>query len=118
MSEKPPKIILYGHPTCPGVFPVQGMLKQAEVEYEYVNIYEDPFAREQVRDINNGYESVPTLVFPDGSTLTEPDARELRRKLQSMGYNVPLTAILMGNLGKLVIAAGIILALLRGLGVF
>ena len=118
MSENATKIILYGHPTCPGVFPIKGMLHQAEVQYEYINIHEDPFAREHVRDINKGYESVPTLLFPDGSTLTEPDERELRRKLQAMGYKVPLTAIIMGNLWKLVMAAGIILALLRAFGVF
>jgi mycoredoxin len=118
MSENPNKIILYAHPACPGVFPVKSMLNQAEADYEYINIYEDPFAREHVRDINNGYESVPTLVFPDGSTLTEPDERELRRKLQAMGYKVPLLAIITGNLWKIVMVAGIVLALLRGFGVF
>ena len=38
----------------------------------------------------NGYESVPTLVFPDGSTLTEPTNGGLQAKLGEMGYTVPL----------------------------
>jgi mycoredoxin len=112
------KIILYAHPACPSVYPVQGVLKQAEAEYEYINIYEDYAAREHVREINSGYESVPTLVFPDGSTLTEPSESHLRRKLQQMGYIVPFTAIITGNLWKLVILAGVVLALLRSMGVF
>ena len=112
------KIILYAHPACPTVYPVQGMLKQAQADFEYINIYEDYDAREHVREINNGYESVPTLVFPDGSTLTEPSERQLRRKLQQMGYLVPFTAIITGNLWKLVILAGVVLAILRSMGVF
>lgn len=62
------------------------MLDEAHVDYEYVDIYTDPAAREWVREVNRGYESVPTLVFPDGSTLTEPSRRQLRAKLKSLGY--------------------------------
>jgi mycoredoxin len=112
------KIILYAHPACPSVYPVQGVLKQAEAEFEYINIYEDYAAREHVREINSGYESVPTLIFPDGSTLTEPSESQLRRKLQQMGYIVPFTAIITGNLWKLVIIAAVVLAILRSMGVF
>jgi mycoredoxin len=113
------KIILYAHPTCPSVYPVRGMLKQAEADFEYINIYEDDAAREHVREINSGYESVPTLIFPDGSTLTEPSESQLRRKLQQMGYIVPFTAIIIGNFWKVVfIGGGVGLALLRGMGVF
>lgn len=118
MSENIKKITMYGHPACPQVFPVKGMLNQAKAGYDYINIFEDSFAREKVRDINNGNESVPTLVFPDDTTLTEPSAGELRDKLQSMGYEVPLTAMVMGNLWQLLILGGIVLALLRMLGVF
>ncbi|MDQ7025210.1 MAG: glutaredoxin domain-containing protein [Anaerolineae bacterium] len=118
MSEKSKKITMYAHPACPMVFPVKSMLKQAKADYDYINIFEDMAARDKVRDINNGYESVPTLLFPDGSTLTEPSAGELRNKLQSMGYKVPLTAMLMGNLWLIVIVAGVVFAILRALGVF
>ncbi len=68
--------------------PVRRLLEQADVSYEYVDIYGDPHARERVREINHGDESVPTLIFPDGSTLTEPSLRELRAKLQDMGYEI------------------------------
>ena len=61
------------------------MLEEAKVEYEYVNIYADEAARERVRAINRGCESVPTLVFPDGSTLTEPSRYQLVDRLKRMG---------------------------------
>lgn len=111
-------IVMYGTPTCPMVSPMKQMLARADVHYEYVNLVGDLMARERVREINNGYESVPTFEFPDGSTLTEPSAGEMKRKLEQMGYDVPASAMLMGNLWMLVIAGGVLLAILRILGVF
>lgn len=111
-------IIVYGHATCPGVPPVKLMLKQADIPYTYVDIHQDSAAREQVRQINNGYESVPTLVFPDGSTLTEPSGQALGRKLKEMGYHVPLHALIAGNLWLIVIVGAVLFALLRAFNVF
>lgn len=88
-SNTTEKVIMYGTPTCPGVPPVRGMLARAQVDFDYVNIGEDPIGRSQVMAINDGNASVPTLVFPDGSTLTEPSTAVLRQKLQSLGHTVP-----------------------------
>lgn len=109
----PEKILVYGHPGCPAVPPVTAMLTQAKVAFDYINIRQQPQAAAQVRAINNGNESVPTLLFPDGSTLTEPSASELKRKLEAMGYRVGPLAWLIGN-GWLIVTGLIILfALLR-----
>ncbi len=110
------KVILYGHATCPYIPPTLGMLSQSKVDYEYINIRKHPEAAQRVREINNGYESVPTLVFPDGSTLTEPSARQLKAKLESMGYRVGPAALLVGNLWVVVIVLAFILAVLRAVG--
>ena len=83
------KVIMYGTPTCPMVPPVRGVLNRAGAEFDYVNIAEDPEGRGQVMAINDGNARVPTLVFPDGSTLTEPSTAVLRQKLESLGYTVP-----------------------------
>ena len=80
---------MYGTPTCPGVPPARGMLDRAQVPFDYVNIAEDAESRGKVMAINDGNASVPTLVFPDGSTLTEPSTAVLRQKLESLGYKVP-----------------------------
>ena len=82
------KIILYGSPTCPMVPPVRDILDRAEVDYEYADIYLNLGARERVLAINNGNASVPTLSFPDGSTLTEPSSAVLTAKLEASGYVV------------------------------
>lgn len=89
-------IILYGHPTCPNIGPIKGLLTQSKVRFEYIDIHQDGAAAAHVRTINHGNESVPTLVFPDGSTLTEPTVGELQSKLISLGYKTGLTAWLIG----------------------
>ena len=82
------KIILYGSPTCPMVSPVRNTLERAKAEYDYVDIYLKPEGRKRVKEINNGNASVPTLTFPDGSSLTEPDEAALKAKLESIGFTV------------------------------
>ena len=111
------KLTLYGHAACPDVPPIKGMLSQAKVAYDYVDIHRDAKAAAVVRSINNGNESVPTLVFPDGSTLTEPSANQLKRKLETLGYHVGLWPLIIGNGWRIVIGAVILFAVLRFLEV-
>ena len=80
--------MLYGSPTCPMVSPVRNTLDRANVAYDYVDIYLNPDGRKRVLEINNGNASVPTLTFPDGSTLTEPNEAILIARLESMGHTV------------------------------
>lgn len=54
-----------------------------KVSYHEININEDEEAVETVMRLNNGHRSVPTIVFPDGSVLTEPTTPALAQKLQS-----------------------------------
>lgn len=50
------------------------------ISYEYIDIEEDEKAAEYVTRVNRGYQSVPTIVFPDGTILVEPSTRELASK--------------------------------------
>ena len=53
------------------------------IPYEAINIEEDENAAELVKRVNGGMQSVPTIIFPDGSVLVEPGARELAAKFSS-----------------------------------
>jgi len=109
----PDAVVVYGHPTCPGLGPVKGLLTQSKVKFEYVDIHQDSVAAARVRAINNGNESVPTLVFPDSSTLTEPTVGELKSKLESLGYKVGFIAWLIGHIWLIFfIGAGVLIAVL------
>ena len=117
MSEK---IMFYGTPVCGMVPGVRGVLDRAGASYEYVDISRDDVARQHVREINEGIESVPTLEFPDGDTLTEPSLRELEEKLAALGLQArPQTwsdrlALLLESPAILVVAIGLALVGLLG----
>ncbi len=51
------------------------------IPFRWIDIDKDTEARSFVEQTNSGFRSVPTLLFPDGSTLTEPSDSQLRRKL-------------------------------------
>ncbi len=108
-----PKVIVYGHAACPGVGPMRGLLLSSNVAHDYVDIRKDAQGAERVRAINNGNESVPTLVFPDGSSLTEPSVDAVSAKLAQLGYRVGVTGWLIGNAWRLLTAAIVIFAILR-----
>lgn len=74
-------LIVYGTPFCPMVPPVRRLLEEAGVAYDYIDIRQDREAAARVREITGGYESVPTLVFPDGKALVEPRVQALREAL-------------------------------------
>lgn len=70
-------IKLYGHKRCKMVKPVESYLRAKGIQYTYINTDKSQEAREFVMMVNDGFLSVPTLLFPDGSTLTEPDFSEI-----------------------------------------
>jgi mycoredoxin len=76
------ELLLYGTSWCGLSRHIQRVLDQHGIAYRYINIDQDPAAEEIVKQINRGFRSVPTIVFADGSTLTEPGAQELLDKLR------------------------------------
>ncbi len=80
MSNQQP-IVMYGTSWCPDCRRAQRVLEQHGVPYQYVNIEEDAAAAAYVVQVNNGFCSVPTIVFPDGAVLVEPSNRQLQAKL-------------------------------------
>ncbi len=80
---KPEKIKFYGTNWCPSSRRAKKTLETRGVDFEWINIDEDPVGRAFVMEVNNGYRSVPTIVFPDGDILVEPSSSELLKKLES-----------------------------------
>ncbi|HEY7012613.1 MAG TPA: mycoredoxin [Streptosporangiaceae bacterium] len=54
------------------------------IEMTEVDIERDPAAAEFVMSVNGGYQTVPTVVFPDGSALTNPSAAMVKDRLQEL----------------------------------
>ena len=57
-------------------------LKAEGIAYTEVDIETDPAAAEFVMSVNRGNQTVPTVKFADGSTMTNPSARDVKKKLR------------------------------------
>lgn len=83
-TEQPATITMYTTNWCPDCWRAKQVMQAMKVAYTEININEDEDAVDTVIALNNGNRSVPTIVFPDGSVLTEPSASVLSQKLQTL----------------------------------
>jgi mycoredoxin len=54
------------------------------IEMVEVDIEQDPAAAEYVMSVNGGNQTVPTVLFPDGSALTNPSAAAVKERLHML----------------------------------
>ena len=56
-------------------------LDREGIGYTEVNIEHDPASADYVMSVNGGNQTVPTVVFPDGSAATNPSLAEVKSRL-------------------------------------
>lgn len=74
-------IKVYGTPWCPDCRRSKQFLGEHRIAYDWVDIDEHPDAADEVRQLNQGKQIIPTILFEDGSILAEPTNAELAAKL-------------------------------------
>lgn len=60
---------------------LKSQMDREGIAYTEVNIEEDPALADFVMSVNNGNQTVPTVLFPDGSTATNPSLIEVKKRL-------------------------------------
>ncbi|HZZ97358.1 MAG TPA: mycoredoxin [Jatrophihabitantaceae bacterium] len=60
---------------------LKAQLQREGIEYAEVDIERDESAAELVMSVNGGNQTVPTLVFPNGTALTNPSVAEVKAQL-------------------------------------
>ena len=60
---------------------LKSQLDAAGIGYNEVNIENVDGTAELVAEINGGNQTVPTVIFPDGSSATNPSAAEVKSRL-------------------------------------
>jgi mycoredoxin len=78
------EIKMFGTKSCPDCLRAKQVFSRHKVVYTWIDITEDEKACDYVRKVNGGYQSVPTILFPDGSVLVEPGNAELEKKIAEM----------------------------------
>lgn len=77
---KPSQIVMYATEYCPDCHRAKKFFEAYNIPHLRINLEGNREAAEFVMQVNNGYRSVPTIIFPDGSVLVEPSWEELRQK--------------------------------------
>ncbi len=82
-SKTDQKIVMYATSWCGDCRMAKRWFDSHGIAYDYIDIEQDEQAAEYVVQVNGGSRSVPTIVFPDGSVLVEPSARQLSAKFSA-----------------------------------
>jgi len=77
-------ITMYSADWCGDCVRSKRLLDSLEVSYELIDVESVPGASEKVIEINGGKRSIPVILFPDGTHLTEPSDINLKAKLEAL----------------------------------
>lgn len=78
------KIVMYSGDHCGDCTRSKRLLDSLGVVYEVIEVDGNPQALEKIMEINNGFRSIPVILFEDGTHLTEPSDNALKTKLKEL----------------------------------
>ena len=78
------QLIMYTTPWCGFCRNLKRQLARDGVEVTEVDIEHDEAAAEFVMSVNGGNQTVPTVLFPDGTALTNPSAAQVKARLAAI----------------------------------
>ncbi len=77
--------VMYTTSWCGYCKRLKAQLAELAVSFEEINIEEVAGTAEIVERVNGGNQTVPTLVFSDGTAMTNPSAKQVAAKLAEIG---------------------------------
>ena len=75
------QLIMYTTSWCGFCRNLKKQLAREGIEIAEVDIERDEAAAEYVMSVNGGNQTVPTILFPDGTALVNPSAAQVRARL-------------------------------------
>ena len=78
------EIKMYSADWCGDCRRSKRLLDSLDVKYNLIDVEADASASDKVIEINGGQRSIPVIVFPDGTHLTEPSDNDLKAKLEAL----------------------------------
>jgi thioredoxin reductase (NADPH) len=76
-----PVMTVYGAPWCPHCKRVKKFLAAHRVRYTFVDIDTDPTAIERLKELQDGGQIIPTVIYPDGTHEVNPSDEALARRI-------------------------------------
>ena len=75
---------MYTTPWCGYCQRLKGQLDREGIAYDVVDIEQVPEAVQIVESVNDGNQTVPTLVYADGTSMTNPSIMQVKEKLAAL----------------------------------
>ena len=77
-------VTMYSTSWCGFCRRLKAQLAREGIEITEVNIEQDPAAAAFVMSVNGGNQTVPTVLFADGTALTNPSAAQVRERMKGL----------------------------------
>lgn len=77
-------LTMYSTTWCAFCRRLKSQLAADGIEITEINIEEDPAAADFVMSVNGGFQTVPTLLFSDGTALTNPSLAAVKQRLSEL----------------------------------
>jgi len=74
-------ITVFSTPWCGYCRGLKNALDRGGIGYNEIDIEQHPNGADYVMSVNGGNQTVPTVVFPDGTSATNPSMAEVRARL-------------------------------------
>ncbi|GAA3046151.1 mycoredoxin [Streptomyces olivoverticillatus] len=74
-------VTMYSTTWCGYCRRLKGQMDREGITYNEINIELDADSAAFVEKANGGNQTVPTVLFPDGSTLTNPSLAQVKAKI-------------------------------------
>jgi len=78
------EVTMYSTVWCGYCRRLKSQMERAGIGYVEVDIENDPVAAEIVMSVNGGNQTVPTVVFADGSALVNPSLAQVQDQLDNL----------------------------------
>lgn len=80
-NPAPGTVTMYSTTWCGYCRRLKTLLDREGIAYTEVNIETDEASADFVMSVNGGNQTVPTVVFPDGSAATNPSLQDVKDRL-------------------------------------
>lgn len=84
MSVSTASVTMYSTPWCGYCHRLRSQMDREGIAYTVVDIEQEPDAALIVEQVNGGNQTVPTLVYSDGSAQTNPSLVQVKEKLAAL----------------------------------
>ena len=75
---------MYTTPWCGYCHRLKSQLDREGIAYDIVDIEQEPSAAQIVESANGGNQTVPTLIYADGTAQTNPSLAQVKAKLSEL----------------------------------